>query len=147
MRSVSNNRSRRRTVVTLLLVWFLALGSGWANACLLQDRGTHWHGLADDGSAPAEVSPISAGHLGAGLDHAENAEPVKGACLKVCGEGAQTMVKSAVSADVADIAMAFPTVLEGYAVLDAAEQANVWRDLPDPSPGVPLRTRFSRLVL
>ena len=31
-----NSLTKRRTVYTLLLVWFFALGSGWANACLLQ---------------------------------------------------------------------------------------------------------------
>ena len=30
-----NTGTKRRTVYTLLLVWFFALGSGWANACLL----------------------------------------------------------------------------------------------------------------
>jgi hypothetical protein len=147
MKPFSNHRTRRRIVVTLLLVWFFALGAGWANACLLQERGTHWHVLAESGSAPAQASHISAGHLGAGLDHAANAGLTKSACLKVCGDSAQTVVKAAVSADVTDVGMTSPTVLEWFATLDAAERSNAWLDSPDPSPGVPLRTRFSRLAL
>ena len=147
MNPFSNKRTRRRTVVALLLVWFFALGSGWANACLLQERGTHWHGVAEDGSAPAQAWRVSAGHLGAGLDPAGNAELAKGACLKVCGDGTQTIVKLAVSADAAEAAMASATVRDWCTPLDIAERSNAWLDLPDPSPGVPLRTRFSRLAL
>ena len=142
-----NTRTKRRTVYTLLLVWFFALGSGWANACLLQERETHWHGPSEDASLSDHASRVSPGHVGVDSDHAENAGPAKSACLKVCGDDSQTIVKLASGVDLANVAMAPPTVLTWADPLAAAERANAWLELPAPSPGVPLRTRFSRLAL
>lgn len=147
MSPLTNTHTKRRTVYTLLLVWFFALGSGWANACLLQERGTHWHGPSEDASLTAHASRVSPGHVGADSDHAENAGSAKSACLKVCGDDNQTIVKLASSVDLANVAMAPPTVLTWADALAAAEQTNAWLELPAPSPGVPLRTRFSRLAL
>jgi len=142
-----NTRTKRRTVYTMLLVWFFALGSGWANACLLQERETHWHWPSEDASLTAHASRVSPGHVGVDSDHAENAGPAKSACLKVCGDDSQTIVKLASSVDLANVAMAPPPVLIWADALAADEQANAWLELPAPSPGVPLRTRFSRLAL
>ena len=85
-----NTRSKRRTVYTLLLVWFFALGSGWANACLLQERETHLHGPLADASSTVHASRVSPGHVGVDSDHAENSGSAKSACLKVCGDDSQT---------------------------------------------------------
>ena len=142
-----NTRTKRRTVYTMLLVWFFALGSGWANACLLQERETHWHGPSEDASLTAHASRVSPGHVGVDSDHAENAGPAKNACLKVCGDDTQTIVKLASGVDLANVAMAPPAVLAWADALDATEQANACIEFPAPSPGVPLRTRFSRLAL
>jgi len=142
-----NTRTQHRTVYTMLLVWFFALGSGWANACLLQERETHLHGPSEDASLAAHASRVSPGHVGVDSDHAENAGPAKSACLKVCGDDTQTIVKLASSVDLANVAMAPPTVLTWADPLATAEQAHAWLELPAPSPGVPLRTRFSRLAL
>jgi hypothetical protein len=142
-----NTRTKRRTVYTMLLVWFFALGSGWANACLLQQRETHWHGSSEDASSTAHASRVSPGHVGVDSDHAENAGPATSACLKVCGDDSQTIVKLASGVDLANVAMAPPTVLTWADPLAAAEQAKAWLELPAPSTGVPLRTRFSRLAL
>ena len=142
-----NTRSKRRTVYTLLLVWFFALGSGWANACLLQVRETHLHGPSEDASSTVHASRVSPGHVGVDSDHAENAGPAKSACLKVCGDDTQTIVKLVSSVDLASIAMAPPTVLAWAEPLATAEQADAWLEWATPPPGVPLRTRFSRLAL
>ena len=142
-----NTRTKRRTVYTLLLVWFFALGSGWANACLLQERETHLHGPSEDASSTAHASRVSPGHVGVDSDHAENAGPAKSACLKVCGDDTQTIVKLVSSVDLASIAMAPPTVLAWAEPLATAEQADAWLEWATPPPGVPLRTRFSRLAL
>ena len=139
--------TKRRTVYTLLLVWFFALGSGWANACLLQERETHLHGPSDEASLTAHAPRVSPGHVGVDSDHAENAVLAKSACLKVCGDDSQTIVKLASSVDLANVAMAPPTVLAWADPLAAAEQANAWLEWATPPPGVPLRTRFSRLAL
>jgi hypothetical protein len=142
-----NTRTKRRTVYTVLLVWFFALGSGWANACLLQSRSTHWHEPSGDASLTAHASHVSPGHVGVDLDHAENAGPAKSACLKVCGDGNQTVVKLASSVDLMDIATWPPSALAWVDPLNGAAQDNVWRELPTPSPGVPLRTLYERLAL
>ena len=142
-----NTRTKRRTVYTMLLVWFFALGSGWANACLMQERETHWHWPSEDASLTAHASRVSPGHVGVDSDHAENAGLAKSACLKVCGDDTQTIVKLASSLDLANVAMAPPPVLIWADALAADEQANAWLELPAPSAGVPLRTRFSRLAL
>ena len=142
-----NTRTKRRTVYTLLLVWFFALGSGWANACLLQERETHLHGPSEDASLTVQASHVSPGHVGVDSDHAENAGSAKSACLKVCGDDTQTIVKLVSSVDLASVAMAPPTVLAWTDSLAAAEQANAWLEWATPPPGVPLCTRFSRLAL
>ena len=147
MKPFSNTHTRCRTVYALLLVWFFALGSGWANACLLQESGTHGHALSGDGQPTAQASHVSPGHVGVDSEHAENAGPAKSACLKVCGDGAQTIVKLASSVDLANVGMAPPTVLAWADPLAAGAQANAWLEWPAPSPGVPLRTRYSRLAL
>ena len=147
MNPFSNRHTRRRTVYALLLVWFFALGSGWVNACLLQESGTHGHGLSEDGQPTAQASRVSPGHVGVDSEHAENAGPAKSACLKVWGDGAQTIVKLASSVDLANVGMAPPTVLAWTDPLATGEQANAWLELPAPSAGVPLRTRYSRLAL
>jgi len=147
MSLLPNTRTKRRTVYTMLLVWFFALGSGWANACLLQERETHWHWPSEDASLTAHASRVSPGHVGVDSDHAENAGLAKSACLKVCGDDTQTVVKLASSVDLANVAMAPPTVLTWADPLAAAEQANAGFELPARSPGVALRTRFSRLAL
>ena len=142
-----NTRTKWRTVYTMLLVWFFALGSGWANACLLQERGTHWHGPSDGASLSAQASHVSPGHVGSDSDHAENAGAAKSICLKVCSDDTQIIVKLTSSFDLMDVVMAPPTALTWCNPPHATEQANAWLELPAPSPGVPLRTRFSRLAL
>lgn len=144
----SNLRTRHRTVYMVLLVWLFALASGWANACLLQERETHWHGPSDDASLTAQLAHISPAHVGLHADHAENADPGKHACLKACDGGSQSVIKWASSADLMDAVMAPPPVTRIWPVPLATPARNTdWLALPAPSPGVPLRTRFSRLTL
>ena len=131
----------------VLLAWLFAMAAGWANACLLQERGTHWHGPSDDGSPTAQVPHVSPGHVGVDADHAENAGPGKSACLKVCADDSESVIKLASSVDLADVTMALPVSLVWPAPLAVAQQDNAGLALPEPSPGVPLRTRFVRLAL
>ncbi|MBE0546773.1 MAG: hypothetical protein IH627_03750 [Rubrivivax sp.] len=142
-----NTRTKRRTVFTVLMVWLFALGSGSVNACLLQERGTHWHGPADDASLTAQSPRVSPGHVGSDSDHAENAGAAKSVCLKVCSEDTQTMVKLTSSFDLMDVAMVLPSELTWSEPLDAPKRANASLELPAPSAGVPLRTLYSRLTL
>lgn len=142
-----NTGSRRRTVYTVLLAWFFALVSGWANACLLQVTSTHWDGPSDDASLTVQASRVSPGHVGADSGHADNAGPARGACLKACGDDAQTIVKSAPSVDSMDVAAGPPSALAWLDPLASAALDIVWRELPAPRPGVPLRTLYARLAL
>ncbi len=143
----SNSRTKRRTVYMVLIVWLFALTSAWANACLLQERGTHWHGPSGEATLAVEAPRVSPGHVGVDSDHAENAGPGKGACLKVCDDNSRPITKLASSVDMTDSAMAPPAALFWPAPPAAAVRENAWLALPAPSPGVPLRTRFARLAL
>jgi len=140
----SNTATRRRAVFTVLLVWLFALGSGWANACRLQDSHTYLSESSDD---PSSVVHVSAGHVDLDSDHPGNANAAKSVCLKVCDDGTQTIVKLASSGDLTDVAMAPPTTFSWSARQLAMAPAKRWLDLPAPSPPLPLRTRFSRLAL
>ncbi len=146
----SNTRTKRRTVYMVLLAWLFAMAAGWANACLLEERGTHWHGPSEEGSPTSQVPRVSPGHVGVEADHAdhgENGSPGKSACLKVCGDDSQSVIKLASSVDLTDVAMAPPVALIWPTPVTAAERNNAWLALPAPRPGVPLRTRFARLAL
>lgn len=147
MSPFSNTRTKRRTIYAVLLVWLFALGSAWANTCLLQERDTHWHGPLDDTSETTKAARVSPGHVGADSEHAENAGPAKSACLKVCGDESRVIVKLTSSVDLADVAMAPPSVPAWSGAAHAAPVKGAWLALRAPSPGVPLRTRFSRLSL
>lgn len=147
MNLFQNTRTRQRTVYTVLLVWFFALGSGWANACSLQERGTHGHGPAESASLADPSSGVSPGHVGADSVHAENAGPAMRACLKVCSDNAETILKLAPDVDLTGIAAGHPSALAWHAPVAAAALDNARLALPAARPGVPLRTLFSRLAL
>lgn len=143
----TSTRTKRRTAFTVLLVWLFAIAAGWANACVIQDRHTHVHGSTDLQTLSTHAPLVSPGHLGADSDHAENARAAKSACLKFCGDGAQTLVKLTPGIDLLDFPMAPPLALDWTARQAAATPASARLEIPSPSPGLPLRTRFSRLAL
>jgi hypothetical protein len=143
----SNTRTKRRTVHMVLLAWLFAMAAGWANGCLLQERGTHGHGPSDAGSPTAEAPHVSPGHVGVDADHAEHADPGKNACLKACGDDNPSVVKLASSLDLTDAVMAPAVALVWSASLAAVDRDIAWQALPAPRQGVPLRTRFARLAL
>lgn len=143
----SNNRNRRRIIFAMLFVWSFALGSAWANACALQARGTHWDAPTDRAGQGAQAARLSPGHLGVDAAHPENEGSAKGACLKACADDTQTIVKSASSADSGASAM-LPSISQPWSSAQGTGMGiEAWLELPAPDPGVPLRTRFSRLAL
>jgi hypothetical protein len=147
VRLFAHTRTQHRIALTMLLVWLLAMASAWANACLLQDGRTHLHGSTDPQTLVVQSVVVSPGHQGTDSDHPENEGAAKGACLKVCGDGAQTIVKLTHGIDLLDLPMAPLVALAWTASMAAAAPTNAGLGLPDPSPGVPLRTRLSRLAL
>lgn len=142
-----NSRSKRRSAFAVLLVWLFALAAGWANACVLRNNHAHLHGSRDDATLLAPAPHLSPGHVGLDSDHPGSGDAAKRSCLKVCDDGAQTIVKSASPVDLMDIAMAPPTILSWSARRFEAVLVWTWPELSAPSPGLPLRTRYSRLAL
>lgn len=139
MNLFSNRRTRHHIALVVLLAWLFALASGVANACLLEERGTHAH------DAPAAV--VSAGHAGAVAGHADDSHGAKANCLKVCSDGAQSPTTPDLKAVQADIGLApVVAVLWNPAAPLAAGPHRVTDD-PPLAAGPPIRVRFSRLAL
>ncbi len=90
---------------------------------------------------------VSPGHLGAVADHPDSSGAGRGACLKFCGDSAQTLVKLKPGVDLLDLPMALPRVFAWTTLQAASAPTRTWQELPAPRPGLPLRTRFSRLAL
>lgn len=140
----ANSRIKHRIASATLVFWLLALGAAWANACSLQERGTHLH---PDGAAHAGTPTVSAGHVEDLDDHGAASSPAKAACLKTCDDGSQSIVKWQANSGLLDLAMVPPTWLAWtpkVAALDAPSIAHVEHPA---RAGLPLRTRYSRLAL
>lgn len=143
-----SRQSRRRTAFAVLAMWLFALGTGWANACLLQQRGTHAH-VQTEIAAPADSAiVVSAGHVGVDSAH-DDAGVGAGskACQKVCDDESQTVVKLPSVFDLADVAMAPPVATLWAAFAPLPEAGVRAHEASAPSAGPPLRTRYSRLAL
>ncbi len=148
MKPFTNIRAKRSTIFLVLLVWLFALASGIANACLLEARGTHSHGApVTQSSATDAASEVSAGHAGVIASHDVGADASRAVCMKVCDDDSQSLPNQQSSFDLTDPGLAIlVAVVWTAAVLDlsAPSRAN---DLGHPLPGLPIRTRFSRLTL
>jgi hypothetical protein len=148
MKPFSNTRAKRNTAFVVVLVWLFALASGVANACLLEARGTHSHGSPVAYSSATEAaSGISAGHAGAIASHDAGSDTAKASCLKVCDDRSQSLLKQQSGFDLTDPGQAPFVVLVWTAatpVVSAPKQANIQQP---HAPGLPIRTRFSRLAL
>jgi len=147
MSHFSSTRSKRHTVVAVLVVWLFALASSWANACQLQDRETHLDGVSEAAPQAARAPIVSAGHIGGVAVHGAPLDSDKDAKLTICADEVQTIVKLPSSINLIDVAMAPPIAL-AWAVHSTATTADrAALALPAPSSALPLRTRFSRLAL
>ena len=85
MKFFTRSTTRRNAASFMLSLWLFVLGSGFANACLLEapDHGGH---------QPSSESSHSGGHAAA---PAHDGEPNSRApCLKACDEGAQALQSS-----------------------------------------------------
>ena len=72
MTSFTNTSIKRRIASVMLVFWLFALGAGWANACILQERGTHLHPAA---TAHTGTPTVSAGQVGVLDDHEADTSP------------------------------------------------------------------------
>ncbi len=143
----SNTRTRHPTVFAVLLVWLFAVGAGWANACVLQDRNTHVDGRSVDAARDIQAPVISAGHVGVVAAHDGPSDSQKASCLKVCDQRSLSMVKAPTAFDLADPGMAPPVAIIWTAHATAPPVTGSTRELSPRLPGLPLRIRYTRLAL
>lgn len=144
MTTFTNTTSKRRIASVMLVFWFFALGAGWANACVLQERGTHAHtATAVAAGAPA----VSAGHAGAVDEHSGDSSPGQAPCLKVCDDASQSVVKWSSGIDLPAWAVQAPIALPGSTAVTALDLPQVDRNEHPARAGLPLRTRYARLTL
>ena len=129
-------RSKRNIALALLVVWLFALGSGVANACLLQTHEVHLHESAQLADEPTT-----------NLGHHGEADNTKESCLKVCDDGTRSLVK--VPSDTGDINPGPVSLLTTLWTGSAREITALRRrdDLAIPITGPPLRVRYSQLAL
>jgi hypothetical protein len=143
------SRSARRAVTrAVVLFWLFALASGWANACVLQSRGTHLHGPTKVGEE-LFATGVSAGHVGAVAGHTADAEADarQAPCLKFCDDESQCLPKLTADIDLADPDMApLATVEWGTSSTLVPQPVRRFGAMP-PIAAPPIRLRFSRLAL
>ena len=144
MAPFSNAPGKRRIASVMLLFWLFALGAGWANACMLQERGTHVH---PDAAVHAGTPTVSAGHVGVVDDHSADPSPGQASCLKVCDGSSQSLVKWSSGIDLPDLAMLLPAWLPWSASVVALAAPQPARFEHPARAGLPLRTLYSRLAL
>ncbi len=144
MASFPNTRSTRRIALMMLVFWLGALGAAWANACVLQARGTHGHTAAE---LAAGAPSVSAGHVGIVDDHTANASPGQAPCFKVCDDLSRSLVKWPSALEVPDLAKLASTALPWSALVFAPDVSRRTRPERPAHTGPPLRTLYSRLTL
>lgn len=148
MSHYSNNRTKRFTVLTVLMVWMFALGVGWANACLVYEQGAESPVATDRDSAFLTVAPLaSLDHDRGDSDHVGDLGNGTGAPVKVCDGGSDSIAKSSSGVGPTFPVMVPPMASKWAVKLAAATAVDVLPAVLAPSPHLPLRTRFSRLVL
>ena len=90
MKPLFNSRTKRKAAFVALLVWLFALGSGVANACLIQ--------VAQSAAAETEHA-ISPAQVNAIPDHEDGLQASKSECLEVFEVDAQSSPKQQVIFD------------------------------------------------
>lgn len=144
MRSFFNHRRTRHTAAMMLFVWLLALGTGIANACLVQPD----HGLRDH--AGLSQSGFASGNLAAGAAHHDADEhdvsPEDVSCLNFCLTEQNTLVKHHADglADLAIVPVLFLTRLL-VPVLDQASPPEAFGHPTGSEP--PVYIRYLRLTI
>ena len=152
MKRFFNNHRKHTTTAMVLLAWLSALGSGIANACLLEGaRGTH-HQAAGVEQSPHSHAPAPA-HTGV-PDHdshvsndTEQPPPTKALCLDACDERTHAMVKQDVSVAPPHFAPLTVIAVVWLAAQTMESAVRTERDNRTDLYDVPIRVRYSRLTL
>lgn len=149
MKPFSTRRAKRNTTLVALLVWLFALGSGMANACLLEAPGTHRHVAAAHSSASphTHTDHAAADHAGAVDDHDDDCDGAKDSCLKACDDGSNAPVKLQNSPHPADPCLASLVVFTWNAMTPIVSAPSRFNALQVPVVGPPFRVRYARLTL
>jgi hypothetical protein len=146
MNHYSNKRTQRFTAFTVLVVWMFALGVGWAGACHAGVQAAQSPTATNisflTGGVPASPEQLKVdSHQNAHRDHGT------GENLEACSDGSDTIVNSSSGIDPI-VAILLPLLASKWFVkLTAVTAVDFPPTVSAPSPHVPLRTRFSRLVL
>ena len=146
MKLFPNRDARRHIAFAALLVWLFALASGVANACLLEERGTHSQIAAAGSDGPAHA--VAAGHAGVAVGHDAAPHAAKAPCLKVCSDGTQSLLTQ--DSKVAQGESGPPP--RAVELWPEAKKPDLLArgsagDNPAATVGPPIRVRFSRLAL
>ena len=147
MKLFSNICIKRNTAFVVLLVWIFALGSGVANACLLEVGATRSHLATTEYSGAAHQVTIAHSHPKVVANHDDDSHPSKAPCLKACDDGSRSMPKQDLTVVQADPG---PPPLVAVLWTEATPLRSVL-DRPDGVqhviPELPIRVRYLRLTL
>ena len=152
MKPFFSQRSTRRTAAVMLLVWLMALATGMANACLLQ-QAPAGHGHATAGFAATGAAGMgSAGGLPASpqarADDHEAASDAKAACQNFCAAESAGLLNP-LGAKTPLLADAPVLLARGVGLLVSTAERAARRPNPSAPPGSapPVAIRFLRLTI
>lgn len=143
MKSFFSQRRNRITAAVTLLIWLLALGTGMANACLVQeDHARHGHLSHEEASgitmAVTDVDALADDH---------GTLPEKAACQNFCGAEQSTVIKQQVDLP-ADLDAVLVLASIWWAGPPSADRASQLPSLVDPTwSEPPVFIRFLRLTI
>ncbi len=148
MKRFFNSRTKHTTTALVLTVWLLALGSGIANACLLEEaRGIHSH-AADIGQSPhAHAVTELHEHPTVMESDTEQLPAAKALCLDACDDRTNSLLKQDASIDPPHLAPLAVMAILWLAAQPTASATRRERANHANALAIPIRLRYSRLTL
>lgn len=146
----STIHARRNAAFAELVIWFLALASGMANACLIEAPQAHVPARSDHalagvaGVVPAgEVAEFESDRH----HHHDKDDVSKDACVKTCDSGSNAPAKLKICFDSTNPGTAFPVITVQSVLTPVTSTSRRLDDTRRPVEGPPLRVRYTRLAL
>lgn len=152
MKPLFNSRVKRRTAFVMLFAWLFGLASGAANACLVEPRGTHGHGVVSASAVATkemeEVETAPDRVVGAVTHHHHDSDAPGTACQKVCDEGSKSLTQQQSTSVPIDSGLA-PFVVVAWTASEATIVSAPCRarEHEPPRPQLSVRVLFSRLTI
>lgn len=144
------HRRASRIATVMLWAWLFALVSGWANACLVQDRGQA-HGVVHATAERPLIAEAASGHAQGHAGHEEPAVHGSGGarplCQSVCDDG-QTTLPTLAATSVLDLGL--PSLVLSEVWSFCATQAQLLSGCPlaaPPPPEASVAIRFQRWTI